>query len=330
MVLQIFNIFFMGVNKVGAHVGYVVSEDLMQKSSGQNWEYLSQALISSNIILAVSVLVISVFLISFIPKFKVWKRFESNIKTRLSTYGDFLPWMARLSIGIALMGAGTAGVFFSPIASAFAPIPFIEILLGFFFLTGFLLIPITIFTIVLFIVELSGDSYLIGNLDILGLLFAYLALHSERPGIDDIFNLKTLYTLRFPRHFASLFLRIGVGVAMIYLSLYEKILNPIFSDIIVREYHLQNVLNVSAPMWVLSVGMIELIVGLCLLFGFYTRLVSIIAFMILSLSFFYFKEDVYSHVTLFGLLYMLFVLGGGMWSFDNLRKRKSVVDTILK
>jgi uncharacterized membrane protein YphA (DoxX/SURF4 family) len=327
MLLQIFSLFSKGVEKAYAHVGYVVEEEAMRSVAGKDFGYLSSALTTNNILLALGVSVVLLFFIIVIPKFSFWKKFEIHVENRLSTYGDFLPWMARLSLGIALMGAGTAGVFFSPVLPAFSPIPFVEILLGFFFLTGFLLIPATLFTIALFVVTLFGDSYLIGNLDLLGLLFAYLALHSERPGVDDIFNFKVLNSLRLPRRFAALFLRAGIGIAMIYLALYEKILNPLFSDLVVNDFNLQSVVPVSASMWVLSVGIIELVVGLCLLFGYYTRLVSVVAFFILSMSFFYFKEDVYSHVTLFGVLSMIFVLGGGAWSLDRWRK-KPVLDEI--
>lgn len=40
--------------------------------------------------------------------------------------------------------------------------------------------------------------------------------------------------------------------------------------------------------------------GLLLVLGIKTRLTAVIAFIVLSLSFFYFQESVYSHVTLFG------------------------------
>lgn len=257
--------------------------------------------------------------IYFIPKTTIWRAFSAHMEKHLVSYQDFLPWMARLSIGIALMGAGTASVFFSPVVPAFAPIPFFLILTGFFYLIGFLLIPTTIFLIILFFIALSGHFYLFGNLDLLALLVAFLALHDERPGVDDIFGIRLLTILKLPRTWAPLILRIGIGGAMIFLALYEKILNPHFSQLVVDQYALTSVVPVSSQMWVFGAGVIEFLVGLCLLLGYYTRLVSVVAFLILSLSFFYFKESVYSHVTLFGLLSMLLVLGGGKWSLDARR-----------
>jgi len=89
----------------------------------------------------------------------------------------------------------------------------------------------------------------------------------------------------------------------------------------VRNYDLTSIIPVSAPMWVLSAGLIELAIGLFLLIGFHTRLLAVITFLVLSLSFFYFREEVYSHITLFTVLYILFITGGGRISVDDFFKK---------
>ncbi len=301
-----------------AHVGYVIGEEARQAKEGLDLSFLSGVFANpNNIYLMLSVGILTILAIFYISKTVWFKHWSGRIIDRLDSYGDFLPWMVRLSLGIALIGAGTEGVLISPIAHAFAPIPFIEIVLGFCFLLGFLLVPVTIATILLFFVALATNFYIIGNLDFLALAVAYLALHSERPGFDDIFNIKLLYSFRLPRNLTPLILRIGIGCAMLFLAFYEKILNPHMSELVVSQYQLTNFIPVSPAMWVLSVGIIEILVGLLLLLGWYTRLVSVIAFAILSLSFFYFKESVSSHVTLFGLLSILFTMGGGMYSIDT-------------
>ena len=70
-------------------------------------------------------------------------------------------------------------------------------------------------------------------------------------------------------------------------------------------------------MWVLGAGLVELLVGFFLVIGFYTRLVAVIAFLVLSLSFFFFKEAVFSHVTLFGILSLILINGAGYLSIDS-------------
>jgi len=101
------------------------------------------------------------------------------------------------------------------------------------------------------------------------------------------------------------------------LAVYEKILNPHISELIVNDFGLQNVFPVSVSMWVFSTGVIEFIIGFALFIGFYTRASATIAFAVLSLSFFYFGEDVSSHITLFGILSVLFVTQGGKLSVDK-------------
>jgi uncharacterized membrane protein YphA (DoxX/SURF4 family) len=106
---------------------------------------------------------------------------------------------------------------------------------------------------------------------------------------------------------------------MMFLAVYEKFLNPHLSEIVVYNYHLTSIIPVISEMWVLSAGIIEFLVGLFLFLGFKTRLTSAIAFIVFSLSFFYFGEEVYSHVTLFSVLSVLFVTGGVKLSIDNFK-----------
>jgi uncharacterized membrane protein YphA (DoxX/SURF4 family) len=106
-----------------------------------------------------------------------------------------------------------------------------------------------------------------------------------------------------------------------FLAVYEKILNPHISELIVNNFGLLDIVNVSPAMWVLGAGIIEFIIGFTLFIGWFTRASSAIAFVVLSLSFFYFGEEVSSHVTLFANLAVLFITRGGIWSVDCKTKR---------
>lgn len=311
-----------------AHVGYVVSEADMATHGGPDVLFLLSVFNNTNyILLMLGTALILVLAVIYIPKIPVVKKWFAQINERLTTYGDFLPWMARLSLGIALIGAGSAHVFISPLAHATDTLAIIELVLGFMFLAGFLLVPATIATIVLYLGALSSETYIFGNLDFFALALAFLALHNERPGVDDIFGIKALYGFRLPRKIAPLLLRIGIGFGMAFLALYEKLLNPHLSELVVNQFNLTAAVNVTPAMWVFGAGVIELAVALCLLFGFYTRLTTIIACLVLTTTFFFFQEAVYSHVTLFGLLSILFVTGGGMWSIDEFIARRKMSAT---
>lgn len=107
---------------------------------------------------------------------------------------------------------------------------------------------------------------------------------------------------------------------MMFLAIYEKLLNPHASEIIVRDFNLTSVFPASPEMWILGAGIVEFIIGAMLVLGWYTRLSSAIAFAVLSLSFFYFGEEVSSHIMLFGTLSVLYITRGGSWSIDCKRE----------
>jgi uncharacterized membrane protein YphA (DoxX/SURF4 family) len=115
---------------------------------------------------------------------------------------------------------------------------------------------------------------------------------------------------------APVILRLALGTTLIWLAITEKFLNPRVSEAVVIDYDLQSVIPVSTAMWVFTVGVIEFAVGLVLVLGLYTRAFSMIALIVLTLSFFYFKEEIAGHVTFFGALVVLMVTGAGKWSVD--------------
>ena len=188
----------------------------------------------------------------------------------------------------------------------------------FFILAGFLVGPVTLIAGILFLIGLLGNFYILGNLDFLGLVLVILALHDEKPGVDDLLGIPFLPAFEKLKKYAPLLARLSVGIAMLFLAFYEKLLNPHTAAQVVEQYGLTSVVPVSTAMWVLGAGVVESIIGLALLFGYRTRTVSAIAMFVLSLSFFYFGEDVYSHVTLFATLSIIFIYGN-----EKIKKRKS-------
>lgn len=306
-----------------AHVGYVLTGGEIHKNVGSDFNFLLGALHNSfNLFLIFGTLIL-IALIYFILRHNSW--FLSKVKAvvkRTASYYELIPWMLRLSLGIALIGAGVAGVLVSPSLAGFSQSSFFQILLGFLLLTGFLLSPSAFLAIILFFFALSKNFYLIGNLDFLAAAIVLFILANPKPGFDDLLGIPFFSPFKSLQEWAPLILRIGIGGAMMFLAVYEKFLNPHLSAAVVQNYNLASVIPVSPEMWVLSAGLIEFAVGFLLFIGFRTRLVAAIAFMVLTLSFFYFGEAVYSHVTLFGVLSVLFVTGGGKLSFD-IEQRKT-------
>ncbi|MEY2671963.1 MAG: hypothetical protein RL687_380 [Candidatus Parcubacteria bacterium] len=317
--------FFVGFSPIlsSAHVSYVINKDEMLNVAGKNPEYLGHALSNpTNWILMVVTALLVLVLAIFCNNNKSISSFFIKIKNKLSSYHELIPWIIRLALGISLLGAGVSGVLISPTYTDAQVFSLVQTVLGFFFLAGFLLVPTTIVAIFIFLYGILTNAYLIGNMDFLVLAVSFLVFHSARPGIDDIFGISMFKFIKIPRKYLALILRLGLGFAFIYLALYEKLLNPGFSDLVVSQYNLTSLVPVDPAMWVLSAGLVELVLGILIVIGFYTRTVAFVAFLVISLTFFYFKEAVYSHVTLFSALAILAIEGGGLWSVDKKLEEK--------
>ncbi len=314
--------FFAGVQTASAHVGYVITHDELGTSKGMDFQFLMQPFFNISYIglMLGTVVVVGVVWFLLLKNKKIVKYF-ADVTDRLSSYHELVPWILRLALGIALLGAGTEHVLISPLLtnSTFA---MFEIILGFLLLLGFMIIPATLLVIVLYVLALTQNWYLIGNLDVLALALSVIVFHSPRPGLDDMLGTSFLHRLSIRRELIAPIIRFGLGGAMIYLALFEKILNPHMSALVVSQYHLQSFLNVSPAMWVLATGLIELVIGIAIFIGLKTRLSSIIAFVVVSGTFFYFKESVTAHITLFGGLSILAIEGGGLWSIDRLLEQR--------
>ncbi len=295
-----------------AHVGYVVKAEEAHQNFGIDFPYLLEPLHhSGNLALMLGTIILCSALYFFLSRKNTNPKFKKAVQhliQKAKTYENLTPWIMRLSLGIALIGAGTTATLISPLLGNFPEFSLLQNITGFLLLTGFLLTPATLLAMALFIIALSKNIYLLGGLDFLALAIALLISADPKPGIDDLIGIPFASPLKKLRPWIPFILRIGIGGSMIFLALYEKILNPHFSALVVKAYHLNQIIPVSTQMWVLSVGLIELALGFAIVIGFKTRLFAIIAFMVLTVTFFFFKEAVHPHVTLFGTLSLLIIV----------------------
>jgi uncharacterized membrane protein YphA (DoxX/SURF4 family) len=291
-----------------AHVRYIADDATVENLSGLDFSYLFSALSDPKnlTIIGVSIAVL-VLLVLLLPKIGFLRRKLSFINAHAESYHSLVPWMARLSLGIGLIGAGTAGYLINPVVETLVYSQ-VQIIAGFLLMAGFLNVLVVPFVIYLFVVAFLQDWYLIGALDVLALLLLLFVYDARRPGIDEILGIPDIAIAKL-RSWVPRMLQIGTGTSLLFLAVYEKLLNPHLSAFVVEATNLTSVIPVSPSMWVLSAGSIEAILGLLLIIGFRVRLVSVITFIVLALSFFYFKEDVTSHITLFGVMSIIFILG---------------------
>ena len=307
-----------------AHVSYVLEKEVIEQKKGLDFVFLASAFDSPQIvvlsILAFGILALGAILLK---RSIFFVREIAFVRKEAESYHDLIPWMLRLTLGIALIGAGTDGFLISPIMPASASEGFLQILTGFLLLSGFLLTPATLLAALLFTGMIFRDpASIIGTLNVAALIAILFIKGNPRPGIDDIFRIPLFTGLKRYDFLSPLILRIGLGICFIGLGLYEKILNPHMAQEVVLQYGLQGIVPVSAAVWVLGAGIVECVLGLLLVVGLQTRLVSAVSFLVLILSFFFFKEEVYSHITLFGALSILFVSGAGRASIDAILAKR--------
>lgn len=312
-----------------AHVRYIADDSIVGEQSGMDFSYLLQPFMRGDYVLLMVASILFAAIIYFVVlKAPDVRQYIQGVKYRVSTYGPMISWVLRVCLGIALIGFGTKGLLLSPVlqisdVTFFAHwIAFLQILTGFFLLVGFMITIISYVVIALYLLALFADPYMIGSLDILGIAAALIILDARVPGVDHLLNIPDECHHRLVKYVPTI-MRILLGIGFMFLALYEKIFNPHLASWVVHETGLMNVVPVDPSMWVLGSGITEALIAFAILIGFKVRIVSVITFLVLSLSFFYFKEDVVSHVTLFGAIGVLFVTGAGPWSVDLwLQKRR--------
>jgi uncharacterized membrane protein YphA (DoxX/SURF4 family) len=273
------------------------------------------------------------------------------LRETLAQYDDLIPWMLRLSIGLPLVGAGFIGYLFSP-AVPFDRTgqPLLRILLiglGFLLLFGLATRIVSSIGLATYLLALALNPAAILAVEYLPSFLALLILGGGRPSADHMLQQVassdgTLYGRVDPVHrlkqflddvttpyrqFVPVILRLGMGVAFIYLGLTQKLGNPAQSLAVVEKYNLTAVIPVAPELWVLGAGLTEMAVGVALIVGFLTRANAAVAFVLFTLTLFGLPDDpVLAHVSLFGLASALFIMGAGPWSFDNWDGRPAVFE----
>ncbi|MEK6963614.1 MAG: DoxX family membrane protein [Nanoarchaeota archaeon] len=314
---------------VAAHSVYVLDPQTVHDNMGRDDLYVTSALAQPiTWICAVGILILILILRHAALSYKPFVSYMSRCVRQLEGYKDLTPWMLRLSLGIALIGGGVGGFFISP-TLPFSYLSLLQTALGFVFLLGFGVRIASVLTLGLFLYGLSVYPELYGNLELIGATLALLLLGSGKPGLDDITQLHwwrhSARWLKAHQGYASFILRFFLGITFIFLAFHEKFLNPHLTEAVVNQYQLTRFVPVAPNIWVVGAGLVELTLGLLLLFGFYTRTTATLSFAFIGLTLFYFGESVTSHVTLFGILSVINVLGAGRYSLDHYLKKRHFV-----
>ncbi|MFO8114687.1 MAG: DoxX family protein [Halorubrum sp.] len=275
------------------------------------------------------------------------------LREKLAGYGDLVPWMLRLAVGLPLVGAGFQGYLFAP-TLAFDPgaSPFLRVLfigLGFFVLFGLATrIAATVGLLTFAWVLLAVDPAVVLAMEYVPVLVALVILGGGRPSADDmllavastpesyygridpVHHLKSFLDASTAplRRYVPTVLRVGMGVTFVYLGLIEKLADPGRALLVVEKYDLTSVVPVDPGLWVVGAGMTEIAVGLALIAGFFTRGAAALSFVLFTTTLFGLPDDpVLAHVALFGMASAVFTLGSGPLSFDHWFGRPALDDS---
>ena len=274
------------------------------------------------------------------------------LREKLAGYGDLIPWMLRLSIGLPLVGAGFQGYLFAP-TLAFDPTanPVLRALfigLGFCVLFGLGIRIVSALGLSLFVwVLVTTDPGVIIAMEYVPILLSLFILGGGRPSADDMLlevasTADTYYGRIDPVHHLKAFLdgtmapfrryvptvlRVGMGVTFIYLGLVQKLATPGQSLLVVDRYDLTSVVPVDPGLWIVGAGITEIAVGLALIAGFFTRGAAAVSFVLFTTTLFGLPDDpVLAHVSLFGMASAVFTLGAGPLSIDRWIGRPALED----
>lgn len=273
------------------------------------------------------------------------------LRETLAGYADLIPWMLRLSVGLPLVGAGFQGYLFAPTV-AFDPSanPVLRLLfigLGFLLLFGLATRIVSAVGLVTYLWSVTVDPSVVLALEYVPAFVALFVLGGGRPSademlqevsraegtyygrVDPVHHLKTFLdeTMAPYRPYVPTVLRVGMGVSFVYLGLIQKLAQPSSALLVVEKYGLTNVVPVDPGMWVLGAGLSEVLVGLALLVGLFTRGAAALAFVLFTLTLFGLPDDpVLAHIALFGIASALFTMGSGPLSLDRRIGRPAVAE----
>ncbi|WP_280586989.1 DoxX family protein [Halorubrum sp. Boch-26] len=265
------------------------------------------------------------------------------LRETLAGYGDLVPWMLRLAVGLPLVGAGFQGYLFAPTLS-FDPgaSPLLRVLfigLGFFVLFGLATrIASAVGLLTYAWVLLAVDPAVVLAVEYVPVFVALAILGGGRPSADDmllavastpgsyygridpVHHLKAFLdeSTGSLRRYVPTVLRVGMGASFVYLGLVQKLADPASALLVVEKYDLTSVVPVDPGLWVVGAGVTEIAVGLALIAGFFTRGAAALSFVLFTTTLFGLPDDpVLAHVALFGMASAVFTLGSGPLAFDR-------------
>ena len=267
-------------------------------------------------------------------------------RNAMTDYEDLLAWLLRLSMGMPMIAAGFQGYLFSPAVELPYPtaLRLFGISVGFFLLFGLATRVTAVWALAVYLVALPSHPQLLLAFEFVPGLIAVALVGSGRPSADAVISRmaddsKTVYSDLDPFYrrvavpFAEriepytqltpIVLRVGLGIAFIYLGITQKLMRPGDALAVVEWYNLTAIVPVQPELWVIGAGLTEALVGVMLIGGAFTRGFALVGFVLFTTTLFGLPDDpVVAHISLFGLVSALLITGGGSYSVDKWLKNR--------
>ncbi len=242
--------------------------------------------------------------------------FHALPKRRMGLYG-FIPAILGIHIAVPLLVSGVSGHLFSPDNALPAGWNYILGLMetglalslfygGFARVSAVLLAWLWVLGLFIFGLEAMFDNALM-----LGFA-AFFWLAGRGPISVDRLLFPRLEPSASSMANAVPVLRIALGVGLVAAALSEKLANPVLASMFLEHYPLNftNSLGIPIPdqIFVLCAGSVELLVGLCLIFGVFTREIIVIAWLPINLTLTIFDwSELVGHLPIYGAMALLFI-----------------------
>lgn len=315
-----------------AHENYVLPADQIGKGMNDTSYHVLDALRMPHnlqIALAVSLGGFFLFLLYlFFVRSKAGNSFHDRL-LKLEPAGHVL---LRVALGVSFIASAYTSSYLGPEISVFS-LPLGAIIHPALYILGAMLIAglyaeaagaLGLITLVLAMIVYR--DYMLTYFNYFGEFIALLFFGSRTASADGIIRGAKKIPQKY-RDLEKAVIRITYGISILYPAISIKLLHPLIIIEIVNTYHLNSIhwLFPSDPLLIaLGTGIAQTVVGVCLILGLFTRLNTLITFVLMVMSVFFFREAVWPHYILLALALYLMVTNGGEWGLDGLIRRRKI------
>jgi uncharacterized membrane protein YphA (DoxX/SURF4 family) len=332
-------LFLLNFQQASAHENYVLTNQQINADlANNNLNILDALKDSGNLKVSLTVGVASLIVIILYFLFylsKAGEVFDFYLQ-KLEPVGHVI---LRLALAASLIASAHFNSFLGP-EIPLTSLPFGLVLKPLLYILGVMLalgiwseITGAISFILLILATFVYRNYMITYFNYFGEFFVLMFFGSRIFSLDRIFhNIKEVAKKYHNLELAII--RITYGISVIYPAITYKLLHPAVIINIVNQYHLNQIhwLFPHDPLLIsLGAGLTQIAVGIFIIFGFETRLSTLITFILMSMSVLFFKEAVWPHYILLALALYLIINNGGKYGLDQyIKNRKTAPEKSLE